>query len=107
VIVTDEEADVAELLWALLVTVAGVVWVAFCETELVLVLLAGPVAVVIRGVAVTVSFLDAEDCGVVGCLTVLVGWLVWLEVTVVTFSVGLALWFPEGTKFCVFRDPIK
>lgn len=110
VIVTDEEADVAELLRAVVLTVDGIVWVAFCETELLLVLFAEPVGVVILAVAVdtkavTVSVLDVEDCGFVGCLTVLVGRLVWLEVTVVTFSVGLALWFPEGTEFCAFRDP--
>lgn len=47
--------------------------------------------VVIRAVAVdvkavTASVLATEDRGVVDGLKVLVGWLVWLEVTVVTFS---------------------
>lgn len=82
----------AELLWAVVVTVAGVVWVVFCETELVLVLSPEPLGAVVVAVvdikAVTGSVLETEDTGVVDCLTVLAGWLVWLEVTAVTFSAG-------------------
>lgn len=43
-------------------------------------------AVAVDVKAVTASVLATEDRGVVDGLKVLVGWLVWLEVTVVTFS---------------------
>lgn len=64
-------------------------------------------AVAVDVKAVTASVLATEDRGVVDGLKVLVGWLVWLEVTVVTFSGGFVLWFPEGTKFFVFTDSVR
>lgn len=96
-------------MWAVVVAVAGVIWVVFCETELVLVLFAEPPGAVVVAVvdvkAVTVSVLETEDTGVVDCLTVLAGWLVWLEVTAVTFSAGGSRNVSTGAKAQVI-DPV-